>query len=274
MSRTFGVEIETFAVPPNEIVLALSRVGIVAQIESYNHDTRRHWKLVSDGSIRGEGVTHPIEVVSPILQGDEGMRQVELVLNTLKSIGCKVNKTCGLHVHVGASDIEIKQFRNIAKNYLIWEDFFDAIMPKSRRLNNNNYVLSNRFLASGSMSHDAARLACDKLDECETIDAVIRVANRHGERHAKLNMTAWHRQKTIEFRQHAGTLDAAKTLHWIAMCLRFIEHAATSKPMPRAIGAQPTQSEIAAQFYRAYKVTPEARSYFNERRKTLANADA
>jgi hypothetical protein len=53
------------------------------------------------------------------------------------------------------------------------------------------------------------------------------VAQRISERYYKLNLCAFIRHGTVEFRQHAGTVDYRKMNHWIAFCVQFVEDSRT-----------------------------------------------
>ena len=54
-----------------------------------------------DGSLRAGRGRKAVEIVSPVLKGADGVRQVLAVVRELNARGATVNKTCGLHVHVG-----------------------------------------------------------------------------------------------------------------------------------------------------------------------------
>src|SRR5262245_33404466 len=91
---TFGIEIETAM--PHGVV----RVG------GYHYGTQvpqlpEGWKAERDGSIRCPAGHEACEIVSPVLKGDDGIRQVVQVLAWLKSAGAQVNRSTGFHVHVG-----------------------------------------------------------------------------------------------------------------------------------------------------------------------------
>lgn len=49
--RTFGVELEIIGLSTRGAAEALLRQGITAEAESYNHQTRSHWKCVPDASL-------------------------------------------------------------------------------------------------------------------------------------------------------------------------------------------------------------------------------
>jgi hypothetical protein len=41
----------------------------------------------------------------------------------------------------------------------------------------------------------------------------------------KLNLSAFRRHRTVEFRQHSGTLDGVKAIQWVVTCLRMVQAA-------------------------------------------------
>jgi hypothetical protein len=74
--------------------------GIEAEAEAYNHRLRPHWKITTDASIGYDNA----EIVSPILRGDDGLEQVKKLCRLIDDWGCRVNRGCGHHVHVGVRD--------------------------------------------------------------------------------------------------------------------------------------------------------------------------
>jgi hypothetical protein len=114
---TFGVEIECFGVPVPVVVWAFRKAGLtavdtmspgVARDEDWNRAARgqyddRCWVIGGDGSIRG---AHPMEIKSPILKGQEGIKALRTAVRVLNKIGCKVNNSTGLHVHVGVKNAD------------------------------------------------------------------------------------------------------------------------------------------------------------------------
>jgi hypothetical protein len=273
MARSFGIEIEAYGVRPSEVARVIRSIGIECNYESYNHLTRPTWKVVTDGSIsapNGDG----FEVVSPILSGEEGFRQVREVMSALELIGAKVNKSCGLHVHIGAADFTLRQFQNLAKNYLFFEDFFDMIMPVSRRESANQYIKSMRD-KFGGYDHAAAGRGMSGINACRTIDQVIQTLNGYSrdDRYYKLNLTAFWRHQTVEFRQHAGTVEADKAINWIKLVMAFVEKAAVSKIRPRKeTTLAVSNSALFSQFFTAFDCKP-LREYFTERRTLFAKRE-
>ena len=99
-------------------------------VEGYNHTTRPHWKLVTDSSLNGNDT---FELVSPILVGEAGLRELEKVCWVLDLCDVKVNESCGLHVHIDAVGFSMETWRNLALSYKHLEPVIDKFIPASRR---------------------------------------------------------------------------------------------------------------------------------------------
>lgn len=196
MNRKFGIELEIAGITKAQALNALQAVDINVQSEGYNHETRNYWKLVSDSSVSGG-----FEVVSPILEGEAGISEAEIVARALDDMGANVNGTCGFHVHINARDLTAEQVKAIVLRYAKHEDEIDAFMPKSRRGNQNYYCKSVK-----SYIHD------NNFLNAHTINGL---ANAMGSRYYKVNLQAHYRQGSIEFRQHSGTINAAKIANWV-----------------------------------------------------------
>lgn len=214
---TFGVELEVIlprgmshAAAAEEVNLA----GVACRAEVYNHNVGNTWKVVTDGSL-GDYI-RGAEFVSPVLRGQDGLTQVETVCRTLKAIGVKVNKRCGMHVHVGVADQPVEFFRALLVNYSRNETLIDSVMPASRRGSNNQYCQPTQA------PYGLADM---------TRDQVLR-ANHS--RYRKVNLQSFWRHQTVEFRQHAGTVEADKASYWVKFCLRACLQAKTFVQHPRA----------------------------------------
>lgn len=208
--RSFGVEIEAFGPTIAEVEQALRNAGIECHAEGYNHTTRRHWKVVTDASVAGG-----FEVVSPVLKGKSGLEQLQKVCDALKTVGARVDRRCGLHSHFGTGDFgeDPQVWKALYRNYAALEDAIDSFMPASRRGQANQYCRSLRVA-------DLDR----KLDQASTLRDIERSVTG-GSRYFKLNSQSFWRHKTIEFRQHSGTIEFEKIANWIEFCARFVEFA-------------------------------------------------
>ena len=203
--RTFGVEIEATGISRRAAVTALREAGITASMENYNHRTQVYWKVTTDASVEPG-----FEIVSPILSGEEGITQMRTVARALGRAGARVNRECGLHVHVGIGDLNANEVAKIVSRYARFESTLDSWMPPSRRGDENRFCLSVvRFGRSIEATGNFRRVS----------DVV---AHQYG-RYVKVNLECYRRQQTIEFRQHSGTCNASKIENWIRFLLHFVE---------------------------------------------------
>jgi hypothetical protein len=207
-NRTYGVEMEVTEIDHETVTAALRAAGIETSDEysHYNHETPRSWKVMSDSSIRGQGC----EIVSPILRGEAGMATLETVCNALVAAGAKINKSCGLHVHIGTDDLNVEAVRNIVKSY------------------QNNYALISSFMAPSRVNnsyckpYDSYDIA--NFENCTTIE---QLSERSDSRYHTVNLEAYTRHGTVEFRQHQGSVEFAKISNWVRFVLALAETAKT-----------------------------------------------
>lgn len=208
---TFGVELEL--ITPNamshaDLAAALTAAGISAQSQLYNHRTSSQWKVVSDASIAGHGA----ELVSPVLEGDEGLLQVRLACEAAVEAGCSVNRSCGFHVHVGVGEANLGFFKRLVALYEKYEPVLDTLVSPSRRGSGNSYC---RPVAMYKAVVDRA----SRLDQLRSVN-----------RFHKLNLAAYWRHGTVEFRAHQGTLDGDKVVAWAQLCLGLVAEAKRTAP--------------------------------------------
>ena len=199
---TFGVEIECNVY--RHLIENNAGPDFNFAYERYNHtDNRAYYKFVSDGSVHGFS---PIECVTPVLEDNtDGFKSLKTCCKVLNAAGAQVNKTCGLHVHVGVGDYSGDQIVNIYKNYQRLECLIDSFMSPSRRRNEAYYAQS---------------IIGYNLDNCHSADDLVR---RFGGRYFKVNPYAYGRHKTVEFRQHQGTVDYNNISMWVRFCCKLVE---------------------------------------------------
>ncbi len=199
---TFGVEIECL-VAANLMRESAMRNAMPFQYEGYNHvDNNHYYKFVSDSSIRGE---NPIECVSPVLTGKAGMKSLENCCKALNEAGAQVNRSTGLHVHIGAQNLSDEAYVNVFKNYQKLERVIDTFMANSRRANNSQWC---RTLQGKDFSWCTTK--SDIYDEM------------NGNRYFKVNACSYARHQTIEFRQHQGSTDFEKISNWVNFCAKLV----------------------------------------------------
>lgn len=293
--RTFGVEVECY-LPANvtrgQLSAALRRVGVRARCETYNHQVAPSWKITTDLSLPSNGV----EVVSPVLSGEAGIEQVRRVMNAIKALGCTVDVRCGLHVHVYAGDLSLDELKNVAINFVQSETAFDAIMPPSRRGDKNVYIYSNRTGFGGATENEQINRAIDYFKGATSTEDLMRRVSQGSDgtvmgrasslsynravgtpctaatRYRKLNTESFFPSygrpgyKTLEFRQHGGTVEAGKVTNWVRFCVAFIEGSRRSCRKPRKIGGRHDVAYELHSMFRHFNLPAETRAFFRARR--------
>lgn len=183
--RNIGIEIEFFSRHrPNIIGLGI---------------------LKDDGSIRAdEG--EPLEFASWVAKGDAFLDLVDNVCNKLKAVDAKVNKSCGLHVHLEVSNETDDTRSNIRNWWQIFESIFFAIVSPSRR--NNSFTRKTVGVPDRTWSSD---------------------------RYHALNVMAYRRHGTYEIRLHQGSVNPEKIKNWTIILLNFFDTFSTVPATPNRL---------------------------------------
>lgn len=207
---TFGVEIEMANTTRRDIESACDNNGVEIYYDmQYNHrDGHRYYKFMRDGSLEGD---NPIECVSPVLKSTNGFKSLEKTVKSLNEAGCGVNRTCGLHVHIGAEGLTEEQYCSVFVNYMHLEDVIDTFMAPSRRGNSSQW--------------------CHTLKGRHIQDCTSRYGlyDHLRSRYFKVNPESYGRHKTIEFRQHGGTLNYKKIEMWVKFVAKLVEWSKTHR---------------------------------------------
>lgn len=202
---TFGVEFEVCLPASVRIACGGYHRGLqVAQLPE-------GWNAQSDCSIVAPARHYGAEIVSPVLKGAEGIRQVLAVIEWLNSVGAKVNKSTGFHVQVGFDRTNKEGLKRLT--HLV-ASFEKAI-----------------YASTGTTSREGGRF-CRSIRESfrGAFDAENRSYALHDRYHV-LNVSnlVSGQKPTVEFRAFAGTLNAQKVLGHIFMCLGLVEKALNAK---------------------------------------------
>lgn len=205
-NRKFGVEIEYIGISRANLRKLLIDNGF--NCHPRDRGDLNQWCVVYDGSISNPD-DDAGELISPILCGQEGLSILSKVIILMSKNGAKVDKTCGLHVHVDANELTCDEIKTIANRYARFEKEIDLFMPVSRRGNNNNYCFS---MSNSDILND--------IEDCFNIDCFADI-----ERYYKLNVHSCYKHGTIEFRQHSGTINFEKISNWIKFCIGFVEES-------------------------------------------------
>lgn len=204
---TFGVEIECVHANRAALIEAGRTNGVDIHSEDYNHtDNKKYFKIVPDGSIGGD--VDPNEVVTPVLGGNQnGLATLKKAIKSLDAVGARVNRTCGLHVHIGAGKLTGEQYVNVFKNYQKLERLIDSFMAESRR--------GDAFYTRSILKYD--------FSHCYGVGGVQNVmGNDSDTRYHNVNPMSYNRHRTIEFRQHQGSTSFEKISMWVKFCAKLV----------------------------------------------------
>jgi len=223
-NRTFGVEIEFFGTTAQSAINALANVGIRASFEGYSHVVMADWKIVTDVSVssQGTGTGRGLELVSPILRGQAGLESLEKALSALRTAGAKVDKSCGIHVHVGMDGLVGAQLMQVIDLYHANQNHIDYLVSRSRR--NTSYAkhFTNASLTSG---YSAQVFNALRIARTATATANNRRNTGNADRYYVVNVSAYAKYGTLEFRQHQGSLNGKKVGAWVQFILALVEKA-------------------------------------------------
>lgn len=190
-----------------------------------------HVNTVGDGSIQCEDGFEDLEVRVLARQKDIS-NVITKVTSALTDSGAKVNKSCGLHVHLDMRDKSNTEIQTIYHNLYSSLGLLMSIVPPSRR--NNNYCRKNR---SGDFNRAI-----------------------HTTRYQAVNASAYHSHKTIEIRLFGGTLNAEKINNWIKLIL--------SIAYGKTILRSPKTFETAA---KKWNLTPELLAWCKDRQQKFSS---
>lgn len=235
----FGIEIECYV--PTKYADKHFVAG------SYHHGIQiavapQGWKGEADGSLGNgfllNGITYrPIEIVSPILAGEDGLAQVFYIAQVLSESGAIVNKNCGLHIHVNGRQLTIDQINQLVYEFRAYEDVLLAAngIKTEQRLDNFYCKTSDKW--QGDPFNDRYRT----LNLCNIVGS----------------------KKTVEFRLFAADTSPEFLVTAVYMVVAMVSRVTedTSLPvLPRGTYHQKALTFVKTYWSKkAYRIDPESR---------------
>lgn len=164
-----------------------------------------HWanRIGSDGT--------EIEIRSPILWGTNGLKELRKVMRLLKSNGFYTTDCDGMHCHFDASDLNETQIINIIKS---WDNNQDIAKK----------ILGDRFYndyCGYGYQWEQLGVKPDEDDWYSNYDYKQSIWEYDGEKCYAIEPRQ--RLRTLEFRQHYGTLNFDEARAWILFVQAFIK---------------------------------------------------
>lgn len=145
------------------------------------------------------------------------------ICHKLNSVGSKVNKSCGLHVH-----FDMRHMKN-ERSMMLVANRVAKVVPALKQM-----------LPASRQQNEFCEKVINKLSDSDR--------DRYA-RYSFVNVKSFQRHRTLEIRGHSGTTDANKIINWIKM-LRVV----MNKPNRSQIN---TVQEMLAKF----KFEPELQEY-------------
>jgi hypothetical protein len=186
--RWVGVEIEC--------ATKLRHEDLAVKFAEADSGLSRYVRIRYDGSLRDSNNPVPDEFKSDMVTVEITVcaprSSIESVLTkvteVLSSVDAKVNRRCGLHVHLDQRNTEYTIIGQRYRRLVSAQHVLFAMQPKSRQ--------DNRY--------------CRKL--------TTRELERGASRYFGINGQAVFKHQTIEVRMHSGTTDVTKIMNWIGIC--------------------------------------------------------
>jgi len=208
---TFGIEIECF-LPRGSV-----RVGRYHRGATLGGDFPAGWNAQSDSSLHTTLRNYQaVEIVSPILQGADGLAQVRKLADLLRRMRARVNASCGFHCHIGCTSAAGHNYDDVADwirrllNLTAQHELAFYGASGTRRRYNHRWC--------GSLANGAWKNKKEALKKKLTAEQFRREAAGIG-RYQLLNVAPAFGRGTVEFRCFSGTTDALKMEAYLTMCL-------------------------------------------------------
>lgn len=202
----------------------------------FNDSKFRQWTLSHDMSVRPEMLEHDSthnryemldidfnphrfmnELKTPVLDSDnfEDLAIIYDVLLILKSIGCVVNETCAVHIHLDAPLVEDILGFYLDAIRLCQSDWYEEFNISTSKI--DNFV---RPFMESSAYRDLTNF--NKLEQYirETNPNAI-IDNKLDLKHFILNFGAIKEYGTLEFRAFNGTLNYDEFIHMLDTVIKF-----------------------------------------------------
>ncbi len=245
--QCFGVEIEMTGITREEAARALADYfGTAPQYWGHTYDawnvtdpSGKKWKLMSDASIHPEcqsedgylrlekdsreGKPYKVEMVTPKLTYAE-LPRLQECMRRVTAIGAKVNDSCGLHVHVDASNHNRQSLKNLIGIMYSKED----ILFKALRVNEERAAQWCQKVRE-PMLKKARTLSSDETSNLSLLENIwyegfeddgrTRRDHYNASRYYALNLHSVFYRGTVEWRCFNSTLDPVQAAAYVNLCL-------------------------------------------------------
>lgn len=260
--------------------------------------------LCHDGSLTS-GLGFPIEIQTPILKGKKGEICIAELCTTLINKGFKVDKTCGLHIHLDGKEIGIRSsfvkaggrpevLIRLYLAYRLFDPVLLSMLPSTRR--KNQYCLSFDDVSNRERTviFDSFRGSLAKMKNVNSIidfehywyktggnyEYVNQAKSTHytWARYFGINFHSLLKDNHLEIRYHSGTLNYEKILYWIDLHGKIIEKCIngeiTVEMLENLHLEKLTIIDLTKRMFKLLKLKEETVEYLQERQSKFKDAVA
>ena len=237
--QRFGVEVEFTGITRKQAAKALAAYfGTEARHTGGSYDSwtvmdteGKNWTFMSDASIRTEmktahgyigtrNVEYRVEMVTPILTYPE-IEKLQECVRQVRHAGAKANDSCGIHVHVDASNHNRQSLKNLIGIMYSKEDIlFKALQVKESRVERWCKKVREPMLQK------ARKLSCDETKDLTALESVWyegfsddKSEHYNPTRYYALNLHSVFYRGTVEWRCFNSTLHAGEVKAYVNLCL-------------------------------------------------------
>lgn len=222
---TIGTEMECIGASYNELSYFMSLLKIYG-VRSLNDFTIQYDGSVHEIKKNGSGGKRGAEVVSPILLDTwESWEKLQEACAFLQAIGCRVNRTCGGHIHIGENvmGVDKKAWETLLK---VWSEAEPLIYVLSNRKGENSRKDTDQYARETATDIDRIDWSQIRIKSEEDIKELSKKVYG-GSRYKALNLQNIEKngKNTIEFRLSNGTIDYSILRENILLYGRLIQMA-------------------------------------------------
>lgn len=236
--QAFGLELEFGGISRKKAAWAIKKaidgasdprwVGGVYDKLTVAGPDGREWTIMRDASVDEQG-GQACEFVTPKCTYAD-IETVQACIRALRRAGAKVNRSCGLHIHIDGANHNAKSLKNLAFTFRAKQDLiFKAVAPYR---STNSYCkpltddLVDNIKKIKSLDDEKIK---DAWYDTYSDSVYSTDAHYHGSRYHALNYhSLWYRG-TVEFRLFNSTLHAGEVRAYINLCLAMSAAAINAK---------------------------------------------
>lgn len=272
--RRFGVEVEFFSPQSREELASkiYRETGIEIHCVGYTNRDTNLWRLKPDSSLtavrRNGTYYYPMELVTPILHGEEDMQTLKKIVAILNEDGY-VDRQTGLHVHVDVASADVKELRRFCCYAGKYERAINKILPRSRR--------ESRWARNHLDEDSSLDNYYDQLTGHSSKESLLghRAFNGSGTRYMKWNFDNYWRTGTVENRAHSGTTDPDKVENWVRLVQGIIQRNFAAKQIMStkigSIASTYTTKHMLDDLVKNQVITAGTRKFYTNRYEVLNN---